>query len=153
MALPTTAADPRAMTTRARVYLGAAGFRHFSIGLSLLLTPQLYLAAAFIPIFNLLPLPVWGVVMTLEGVACALAAATRHTGTARGSIGFSAVITSVMAAGLSVGIIASWLNGLSPSPVLGVILLALTVKDFTMCAQPLRVPLEESVGVLHPKAV
>lgn len=152
MALP-TAADPRAMTTRARVYLGAAGFRHLGIGLSLLLTPQLYLAAAFIPIFNLLPLTVWGSLMTLEGIACGVAAWTRHTGTARGSIGASAVITSVMAAGLCIGLIAAWLNGLSTSPVVGVILLAITVKDFTMCAQPLRVPLEETVGDLHPKGV
>lgn len=170
--------SPRAMTARARVYLGVAGYRHFIIGAFLLVTPWLFSAAAFIPIFGLLPLKLWGVIMTLEGIACVAAAVTRNAAIARGAIAGSAVITLALALGLWIGIIAAWvtwfravgwgavwhllvtypdkfpgdllaLAAAPPSPFLPVVLLAITVKDFVMCAQPLRVPLEESGH--HPR--
>ena len=166
--------SPRAMTARARAYLSAAGYRHFTIGAFLLVLPWLFSAAAFIPIFGLVPLVAWGVIMTAEGIACTAAAVTRNATIARASIAVSAVITLTMAMGLWVGVIASWnrwialvgweqvwslvaarpdtfpaalllLAAAPPSPFLPVVLTALTVKDFVMCAQPLRVPLEESV--------
>lgn len=165
------------MTARARVYLSTAGYRHFVIGAFLLVLPWLFSAAAFIPIFGLVPLMLWGVIMTAEGIACVLAAVTRNAAIARASIAASAVITLTLALGMWVGVVATWVNWIGvvgwdqvwtlvymhqdafdatlrllapppPSPFLPVILTALSVKDFVMCAQPLRVPFEESV---HPR--
>lgn len=164
--------EPRTMSFRARIYLGTAGGRHLLVGITLLLTPWLYSAAAFIPIFNTLPLVAWGIIMTAEGILCGIAAATRRATLARVSIAGSATITLALATGLTIGIVAAWavwfntvgwdaavhviltapqiypadLLGLGPappSPFMPIVMLALTVKDFTVCAQPLRVPLEE----------
>lgn len=164
--------SPWTMTTRARVYLSAAGARHFVIGLTLLLVPWLYSSAAFVPLFNLLSLPLWGVIMTIEGVICLTAGIARNADLARAGMAISAVITLVLGAGLAIGISAAWLTWgdrvgwdqaatllwthpliyppdllgfgpAPPSPFLPIIMLTLTVKDFTVCAQPLRVPLEE----------
>lgn len=181
-ALARSAHDPLAMTTRARVYLSAAGWRHLLIGLTLLLLPWLYSAAAFVPIFNWIPLVGWGAIMTAEGLLCLVAALLRNSDMARTAIGISAVITMVLAAGLGIGIVAAWLAWVGhvgpdqawelivthpnvfpaallgfapapPSPFIPIIMLAITVKDFTMCAQPLRVPLEETVGDVRRRGV
>ena len=162
------------MTGRARSYLLAASYRHLLVGIFLILLPWLFSAAAFIPIFGLVPLMLWGVVMTLEGCACVAAAVTRNGRIARWSIGASAVITATLATGLWLGVLATWANWTAavswgrvlaliidhpdtypaallliaaapPSPFLPIVLTSLTWKDFIMCAQPLRVPLEESV--------
>ena len=167
--------SPQAMTGRARVYLAAAGTRHGFIGLAILTAPWLWGATVYIPIFNLLALVAWGVIMTIEGVACFTAAIGRNAALARVSMVVSATITLIVAAGLAFGVALAWiewvnvigpdrlwhllltrpndypihLRGLHvppPSPYLPIVMLAITVKDFAMCAQPLRVPLEESVG-------
>lgn len=164
--------SPWTMTTRARVYLSAAGARHFIIGASLLASPWLYSSAAFVPLFNLLSIPLWGVIMTVEGIICLSAALFRNADLARAGMAISAVVTLVLGAGLAIGITTAWLVwvdrvgweqvhyllwtrppvyppdllGLGPappSPFLPIVMLTLTVKDFTICAQPLRVPLEE----------
>ena len=170
--------SPNAMTGRARVYLAAAGTRHGFIGLAILTAPWLWGSAVYIPIFNLLPLPIWGVIMTIEGIACYTAAIGRNATVARVSMVISAVVTLVIAAGLAFGVALAWaewvqvvgwgrawelllihpdeypfnlrpIHAPPPSPYLPIVMLALTVKDFAMCAQPLRVPLEESVGDLR----
>lgn len=172
---------PDAMTPRARTYIAAGGWRHFLIGLTMLGMPWLYGSGAFIPIFNLLPLIAWGWVTTLVGAVCLVGSFTRNGNIARVGIVGSAVITLVLAAGLSIGVAIVWsewvgaigvpealslfrdhpsmfpvdlLVGTStvpPSPFLPLVMLAVTVKDFTMCAQPLRVPFEERVGVHRPR--
>lgn len=167
--------SPYAMTTRARVYLATAGLRHFLIGLMLLFVPWLFHSAVYVPIFSLLPLHLWAVLMTTVGASCLAAAAWRNAALARLGMGASAVLTLALAAGLLIGVVATWVEwvdrvgwplvqqllvdhpaqypaallayGPAPlTPFLPLIMLAITVKDFTMCAQPLRVPLEESVG-------
>lgn len=173
--------SPGAMTPRARTYISAGGWRHLLIGLTMLGLPWLYSAAAFIPIFNLLSLNVWGWEMTVVGLVCLVGSLTRRADVARVGMVGSAVTTLVLAAGLSVGVIEvwiAWLNAISPaavwdllatrpptfpvdllvgtstvppSPFLPLVMLAVTVKDFTMCAQPLRVPLEERVGIRGPR--
>lgn len=173
--------SPDAMTNRARVYIVAGGARHLLIGLTLLILPWLYASGAFVPIFNLLPLAVWGWVMVIVGALCLLSAVARNASIARYGIAGSAVVTLVLAAGLSFGIAdlwVAWANAIGgarvqdlflsrpaeypgylraismivpPSPFLPLVMLAVTVKDFAMCAQPLRVPLEERVGDLKPR--
>lgn len=169
---------PRAMSKRARLYLATAGSRHFLVGASLLAAPWLYSAAAFIPIFNTLPLIAWGLIMTGIGIACYAAAGTRNPSIARVAIGVSACITLALAFGLTIGVVASWwvwidrvswpvvldliwtrplvypadLLGLGPappSPFLPIVMMAVAVKDFIVCRQPLRVPLEEWMPQHH----
>lgn len=176
---------PDAMTPRARTYIAAGGWRHFLIGLTMLGLPWLYGAASFIPIFNLLTVGQWGIVTTLVGAVCLTGSFTRKGDIARWGMVGSAVITLVLAAGLSIGVALVWYQWLTaigpqaaiellrthpdkfpvellvgplvgtssvpPSPFLPFVMLALTVKDFAMCAQPLRVPLEERVGVPRPR--
>lgn len=166
--------SPRTMSGRARWYLSAAGGRHFVTGMTLLIAPWLYSSVAFIPIFNTLPLVVWGLIMVAGGIACILGAITRNPTLARLSIAASACITLALAAGLTIGVVASWaawvgyvswpvawnvivtqpqiypadLLGLGPappSPFLPIVMIAVTVKDFIVCGQPLRVPLEEAM--------
>lgn len=161
------------MTKRARWYLAAAALRNGLLGVFLLVFPWLFSSAAFIPLFNLIPLLGWGIVMTADGLICAIAAYSRGRATARLGIAVSAVITLILAAGLVFGVVdvwASWVKIVGwhevwylvgnppialparllllapspPSPFLPIVMLALTVKDFAVCAQPLRSPFEES---------
>jgi hypothetical protein len=173
-----------AMTARARTYFYTSGGRHGITGLTMLLLPWMYTGAAFIPIFNLLSTNTWGWVMTIVGLVCSWAAANKNADIARFGIVLSAMVTAVMALGLWIGISFLWfkwfqvvgssafwslvlerpsnypayLRSLSsivpPSPFLPIVMTALVIKDFTMCAQPLRVPLEERVvEVVRPLGV
>lgn len=168
--------DPRAMSPRARTYISAGGTRHLLIGLTMITAPWLYSAAAFIPIFNLLDSAVWAWTMTIVGAICLLGAMTRHADIARAGMIGSAVLTVVLAAGLTLGLINVWWNFGSalgterltdlfldrptlypvelvhivvapPSPFLALVLISVSIKDFTMCAQPLRVPVEDRAEV------
>lgn len=173
--------SPDAMTPRARTYIAAGGWRHFLVGATMLAFPWLYGAAAFIPIFNLISVTQWGIVTTLVGLICLGGSATRNGDVARVGIVGSAILTLVLAAGLAVGVSAVWVEWVNqvgwdeivtlfrthpkalpaslliqgttvpPSPFLPLVMCALTVKDFTMCAQPLRVPLEERAGAPIPR--
>ena len=171
--------DPASMSRRAQIYVTASALRHFLIGLSLLAGPWLYSAAAFIPIFNQLPQLGWAWVMLLTGVLGLLGSFTRRAMIARLAIGASAVVTTVLAAGITIGLVNVWVDFYQvigpdrfwalvearpaifpaelavfvlapPSPFLALILLSVSVKDFTMCAQPLRVPIEDP-GIRRPR--
>lgn len=168
--------DPRAMSRRARVYISAGGCRHLFIGLSMLIAPWLYSAAAFVPIFNLLDSSIWAWSMCVVGLVCLAGAFTRQTDIARAGMIGSAILTVVLATGLTLGLVNVWWSfgerlGMDrllqlvldhpalypaelvqivvapPSPFLALVLLSLSVKDFTMCAQPLRVPVEDRVEI------
>jgi hypothetical protein len=118
--------------------------------------------------------------MVLTGAACLLGAVAKNGNIARAGVCSSAVVTLVLAVGLTIGIIAVWVGWSQavgwdqawkimlnrpetyppqllqiyiapPSPFLPLVMLAVTVKDFTMCAQPLRVPLEERAGDPQPR--
>lgn len=173
--------SPGAMSQRARVYVIAGGMRHFLIGLTIVLTPWMYTSAAFIPIFNLVDQQLWGWIMLVVGMVCVVGAITRKPDTARAGMVASAIVTAVLAVGLLLGVINVWIEfGYTvggdalldlindrprmfpmelalkmvapPSPFLPLLLLSVTVKDFTMCAQPLRVPLEDSPGYQDAEA-
>lgn len=164
--------SPYAMTNRARTYLSVAGARHFLVGAFMLSTPWLFSAAAFGPMFTAVPLDGWGVALFAVGAACAFSAIARNADVARVAMVASATISSVLGLGLAIGIGAAWstwvqhlgwdlvsdllatrpvaypdgLLGLTtapPSPMLPLALIPLAIKDLVMCAQPLRVPLED----------
>lgn len=174
--LPRIDHTPGAMSRRARVYITAGGSRHFLIGLSMVLTPWMYSAAAFIPIFNLVNQAWWAWIMIVVGLVCLVGSITRQPEIARAGMIGSAVVTLVLAAGLTIGIANVWLAFAQvlgsdrlwellydrpplypldlvrvvvapPSPFLALLLISVSVKDFTMCAQPLRVPAEDRVEV------
>lgn len=169
--------EPETMTRRARAYLTIAAVRHGLVGLSLLWLPWLYGSAAFLPLFGLLPLWVWGVLMVVTSGLAVFAAATRSGDVARVAMIASAVITLVLAAGVSIGVVAMWSTwsaavgwgaiwgllahpvaalpaGLlsvavaPPSPFLPLLLLSITAKDFVMCSQPMRTPFEPVVRLM-----
>ena len=173
--------SPEAMTNRARVYLAASGFRHTVLGLFLIATPWLFSAALFVPIFNLLPLTAWGIIMLLCGIVCTASWIARNGDLARVGMVLSASITLVLAAGLTIGLVsvwASWIETVTwpeawalfvsrqvtypprlvavapspPSPFLMLVMIAVTVKDFAVTAQPMRVPLEESISRRRKRA-
>jgi hypothetical protein len=169
-------ADRLAMSRRAQTYIFTGGARHLIVGLTMIAMPWLYSSAAFIPIFNLLgsySIVVWAWVMTVVGLACTVGAFVRNPTLSRWGMVGSAVVTLVLGAGLTIGVVNQWiifshaagwdnvvelilsrptrfpadLLGLvvaPPSPFLPILLLSVAVKDFTMCAQPLRVPLEDT---------
>lgn len=167
--------SPWAMTDRARAYLALAGTRHFLTGAFFLGFPWLFSAAAYVPMFGAVPLDTWGVVFALEGMACTFAAIARNADVARVAMVVSAVISTVLGVGLSIGICMAWSTWLDhvgvqvmldlistrppkyppdllilapapPSPLFPIILLPMAGKDLVMCAQPLRVPLEDVPG-------
>jgi hypothetical protein len=145
---------PEAMTRRARWYLGIATFRHGSLGLFCLIMPWLFGNAAFIPILDFLPIWGWGAAMAGCAVICGLAAVLRSGDWARWAMVISATITTVLAAGVLIGISIvwwQWITGLREvpvSPVLPIILGSLAAKDFVVCAQPIRSPFESVVRLV-----
>jgi hypothetical protein len=151
--------------------------RHLFVGLTILTLPWAYSASAFIPIFNLVDQAIWAWVMIVVGALCLLGAVTKNQDLSRAGMVGSAIVTSVLAMGLTLGVINTWIifghnigseNLIQlildhpsvfpaemakrfiapPSPFLPLLLLSVSVKDFTMCAQPLRVPLEDRIRVV-----
>lgn len=156
MTIPSLAADhsPEAMTRRARWYLGIATFRHGSLGLFCLIMPWLFGSAAFIPILDFIPIWAWGSVMVFCAIVCGLAARLRSGDWARWGMVISATITTVLAAGVLIGVSIVWwewlhqLRDAPASPVLPIILGSLAAKDFVVCAQPIRSPFESVVRLV-----
>lgn len=161
------------MSRRARIYLSAAGaVRHMPTGLSMLAAPWWYSSAAFIPIFNWLNVEAWGWLMLVVGLVCVVGAATRNGDVSRSGMIGSATLTAVLALGLTFGLLNVWAAFVEAlgwdrllvlilsrpriyppdlahivtapaSPFLPLLMLALAIKDFTICAQPMRTPLED----------
>jgi hypothetical protein len=140
----------------------------------MLIAPWLYSAAAFIPIFNLVDAFWWAVAMILVGLFCLVGAGLRQADIARIGMVGSAGVTIVLGFGLTIGLCEIWydfvqtlgwtrletllfdhpsrfplallsVTAAPPSPVLALLLLSVAVKDFTICAQPLRVPTEDRI--------
>lgn len=119
------------MTWRARFYLLVAGLRHGTLGLAALMSPDL-------PNVDLgLSVHWWGVVFMAGAVALIYAAKEASEDWARISLGISAIVTSVWAAGFT----AFWLTG-EGSPLGAVLFVALTLKDLTIVGDPMRSPFE-----------
>lgn len=163
--------EPGAMSRRARVYIIAGGSRHLLIGLTIIFGPWLYSSAAFIPIFNLINAQIWAWIMVTVGAVCLAGAITKQVDVARAGMVGSAIVTVVLAVGLCLGLANVWIMFAQhigwdalwhlilerpalfpadalrviapPSPFLPLLMLSVSIKDFTMCAQPLKVPIED----------
>lgn len=130
------------MTWRARAYLSIGACRHLAIGASCLLVGQTFQSEAFAQIKAVFPIWLWGVVFVLGGLHMGYAAASASETAARVAMTFSAVVTSVWAAGF---IMAFEPSGGVVSPVGGILFTALTLKDLVVCRQPMRSPFEPIV--------
>lgn len=127
------------MTTRARWYLTIAATRHLLTGLFALFVPEAFRSTSFLPIIEVAPLWFWGGLFVGAGTACAVAAAGKHETVARIGLTWSATSTAIVAAGLLI----AWATGDLSSPTGPIIWWAVALKDFTVCADPLRTPFEE----------
>ena len=134
----TVVARANHMTARARWYLGIAATRHLSVGGLALLMPGSFTSAAFIPILSAAPLLFWGSFFMAAGLSCALAAGFRSEALARLGMALSATSTLLVGVGLVLAI----LNGLLVSPIGPILWIAVALKDFVVCAQPIRSPFE-----------
>lgn len=126
------------MTTRARWYLGIAGVRHLLVGSFALLMGSSFKSTSFIPILEAAPLWFWALFSLGAGLACMGAALTRSEPLARLGMAWSAVLTLLIGTGLLMSVF----TGQSSSPTGPIIWLAVALKDFVVCAQPIRSPFE-----------
>lgn len=126
------------MTARARWYLAIAAVRHMLVGGFALLLPASFKSTSFIPILEAAPLWFWAVFSIGAGLACGTAAATKSEPLARLGMAWSAVLTLL----IGVGLLMSVFTGQSSSPTGPIIWLAVALKDFVVCAQPIRSPFE-----------
>jgi hypothetical protein len=126
------------MTTRARWYLAIAGIRHILVGAFALTMASSFKSTSFIPIIEAAPLWFWAAFSLGAGIACAGAAATKSEPLARLGMAWSAVLTLLIGTGLLISVF----TGQSSSPTGPIIWLAVALKDFVVCAQPIRSPFE-----------
>ena len=132
------------LTPRARAYLWIAAWRHGTVGLSLILWPQLFNGPAFGAMKNALPvnstaaLAVWGSIFLAASLFSAYAATVARENPAR-----VALIVSIMSSLIWAGGFASaTYDGAKLSPIGLIFAIALAAKDLTMLRDPLRNPFE-----------
>lgn len=138
---------PEQMTWRARIYLGIGATRHACIGLISFTAASTYDGSPWAALVSLISLTVWGALFVLGGLHFAYAALFGHAQHARWALVTSAVLTGMWAAGFLI----SGSNGSVTALLIGVLLGALSGKDLTMCAAPLRTPLEPFVRRMTQK--
>jgi hypothetical protein len=141
--------QPEVMTGRARSYLAIAALRHLLIGGSCVVIPDTFRSSSFIPLKNILPLPVWGIVFLIAAATCIAAAIRRHDFLARMGLIMSATTTSVWAAGITLSLATGELS----SPTGPIIWWAVALKDFIVCAQPMRSPFEPLIQAMRAEGV
>ncbi|NUP03547.1 MAG: hypothetical protein HOW59_37055 [Nonomuraea sp.] len=124
------------MTARARWYLGIASVRHILVGGFALAAPESFRSTSFLPILSAAPLWLWGLIFL--GIACAYAAISKHEPTARLGMAWSATSTLLVGVGLLLAVFTHQLS----SPTGPIVWLAIALKDFVVCAQPIRSPFE-----------
>ena len=100
--------------------------------------PEWFTSTSFIPIIVAAPLWFWGLFSLGAGVACFGAGVTRSEPLARLGMAWSAVFTLI----IGVGLLLAVFEGQSSSPTGPIIWLAVALKDFVVCAQPIRSPFE-----------
>jgi hypothetical protein len=137
---------PAKMSQRARGYLIVAAAHFTVIGTSILVWPEMYNGAAFIPMVQATGLLVWGIGYSLVGLLCIAAAITRWPTFARaGLIGAFAVLIA-SAAAIGFGCVKAWFDGnpaTTASPIIPISFAALAFKDLLLVEQPLRTPAED----------
>jgi hypothetical protein len=126
------------MTARARGYLWVATARHLLTGGFALAMPNTFKSTSFLPILEVAPLWFWAAIFIGAGIACGVAAAFRHEAFARLGMGWSATSTLIVGIGLLIAVFTGQLS----SPTGPIIWLAVALKDFVVCAQPIRSPFE-----------
>jgi len=126
------------MTNRARWYLAIAGIRHILVGGFAMLMPLSFKSTSFIPIIAAAPLWFWAIFSLGAGIACLGAGVTRSEPLARLGMAWSAVLTLLIGVGLLMAVFTNH----SSSPTGPIIWLAVALKDFVVCAQPIRSPFE-----------
>lgn len=133
------------MSPRARGYLTVATIHFGLIGISIVGFPQMYTAAAFLPIVTFTTLWIWGAAYILTSVLCLAAAITRWPSFARAGLICAFVVLFVSAFAVGWGVIHTWIDtapGMS-SPVVPLCFGALAAKDLLMVGRPLRTPVED----------
>jgi len=133
------------MSGRARGYLGVAACHFSLIGVSILIYPQMYAGAAFVPLVQLTQLWIWGLGYALTGLLCTLAALTRWPQFARAGLIGAFVVLIVSAFAVGWGVIWTWFDAdpTLASPIIPLSFTALAIKDLLMVEQPLRTPAED----------
>jgi hypothetical protein len=136
----------RSMSPRARGYLIVASGHFTLVGLSVLLSPEMYQGTSFIPIITYTSLIPWGSAYLITGMLCALAAILKWPSFARAGLISAFVVLFVSAFAIGWGVIRSWLD-IDPtnwaSPLVPLSLMALALKDLLMVGRPLRTPVED----------
>jgi hypothetical protein len=130
-----------ALNFGARAYLIVASLHFGLIGLSILLLPEMYTGAAFLPIVESVSLPLWGWAHLVTGVFCTLAAAMRWPtfGRAGMVMAFGVLVASAFAVGW--GVAEAWFDGnpaTMATPVIPLTFLAMAVKDLIEVGRPMQ---------------
>jgi hypothetical protein len=134
------------MSTRARGYLVVASLHFGLIGASILIDPDMYGAAAFVPMMQHTGVTVWGIAYSITGIVCAAAVLTRWPSFARIGLIFACIVLISSAALVGWGVIETWFDGnpaTTASPIIPISFAALAIKDLLMIEQPLRTPAED----------
>ena len=131
--------NARTMTPRARWYLAIAAARHLAIAGFAILAPLSFTSTSFYPIISAAPLWLWGLAFLGAGVSCAAGASMKSARVARLGLMWSATSTLMVA----VGLLISYFTGDLSSPTGPIVWMAVALKDFTVCADPLRSPFED----------
>lgn len=132
------------LTPRARAYLWISAWRHGTVGLSMILWPQLFTGPAFVSMKHIWPLPsrtallIWGLIFFAACMFSMYTAAVARENPAR-----VALIVSIMSSLIWAGGFASaTYGGARLSPIGLIFSIALAAKDLTMLRDPLRNPFE-----------
>lgn len=129
---------PEQMTWRARAYLTIGAARHILVGALSIVVSHDFDGTPWAVVINVLPLWIWGIVFLAGGLHLAFAAAIGDEGHARWGL----VISASLTAGWATGFLLATLQGSVSAFLIGVLFAALSLKDFVVCAQPLRSPFE-----------
>lgn len=158
--------DPSAMSSMIRRYLTINGTRNLLGAVVVFAAPATFSSVIFRPL-RAVPLEAWSGVLLLTGLACVATAYLRRPEGARTALLVSTVLTAILAVLVTLGAVDAWVGvarvaeeagmpwwwyfrdqaaPLIPSPLLPLVLMALTAKDALMCRQPIRDPLRSWVA-------
>lgn len=132
---------PEVMTARARWYLAVAALQNLALAAACLLAPETFAGASFTVAKSVMPLTVWGVAFLVVGVLCVVGlAAARRTWAFLGLAGSgTAALMWLMS------YLVAWATGTLSGPVGPIVWAALVARDYIVCGQPMRSPLDPIV--------
>lgn len=123
---------PTEMTWRARFYLCVGGTRHIGTG-----AVAIAMYDRFPDVDLFFPIWAWGIVFVLGGGHLLYAAYAESETNARIALAVSAIVTAVWGAGF-------WALAVegAVTPLVGILMTGLTLKDLTIVGEPMRTPFE-----------